>query len=124
MVWSSWGRAHLETQDTLQSLARAAARRRGLPDWRPLQQRARAAVSVELQRRLVAQLHRCLPQEDDEGPSEAESPPRTRVPEDEELAAQGSDDAASGEVAGPARAPPGLDFFAALRAVYGAGPPR
>ena len=80
MVWSSWGLAHVETQDTLQSLARAAARRRGLPDWRPPLHRARAAVSVELQRRLVAQLHRCLPQEhDDERSPDAESPPRTRV---------------------------------------------
>ena len=123
MVWSSWGRAHLETQDTLQSLARAAARRRGLPDWRPLLQRARAAISVELQRRLVAQLRRCLPQDqDDESSPEAESPPRTRVPEDEELAAQGLDDA--GDVGGPVRAARGPDFFAALRAVYGEGPPR
>ena len=76
---------HAVPKDTLQSLARAAAQRRGLPDWRPPLHRARAAVSVELQRRLVAQLHRCLPQEhDDERSPDAESPPRTRVPEDEE----------------------------------------
>ena len=132
MVWSSWGRAHLETQDTLQSLARAAARRRGLPDWRPLLHRARAAVSVELQQRLVAQLHRCLPQEhDDERSPDAESPPRTRVPEDEELAAQDlaganlADTAiASGAALDARSAPRGPDFFAALRTVYGAVPPR
>ena len=36
---------HAVPKDTLQSLARAAARRRGLPDWRLLLQSARAAVS-------------------------------------------------------------------------------
>ena len=36
----------------------------------------------------------------------------------------GLDDAASGDFGGPVRAARGPDFFAALRAVYGEGPPR
>ena len=72
---------------------------------------------------MVAQLRRCLPQDqDDESSPETESPPRTRIAEDEELAAQGLDEA--GDVGGPVRAARGPDFFAALRAVYGEGPPR
>jgi len=91
MVWSSYGRAHVDAEDTLQGLARAAARRRGIPDWRPLLQRTRAAISVELQRRLGGQLRRCLPEEppEDAGASDVMPAPRTRVAEDEEHAALG-----------------------------------
>ena len=68
--------------------ARAAARRRGIPDWRPLLQRMSAAISVELQRRLVAQVRRCMPEEPE---AESPQPPlsQTRVPDDEEQRARG-----------------------------------
>ena len=86
MVWSCYGRAHVEAGDIMQALARAAARRRGLPEWRPLLLRARSAISVEIQRRLVAQVRRCLP-EDSPGEPHADTQGLTRVPEEEEAMA-------------------------------------
>ena len=97
VVWSSCGRAHVEALDTLRDLARAAARRRGIPDWQPMLQRTRAAISVELQRRLVCQVRRCLPEEpEDDAPPEAAPPPRTRMAEEEERSASlSADDSAA-----------------------------
>jgi hypothetical protein len=91
MVWSSYGRAHPEAENTLQLLARTAARRRGLRDWRCLLARTRRSVAVQLQRRLVAQLHACLHAdlgscEDEMWEAEGRSP-RDREPADEEAAA-------------------------------------
>ena len=123
MVWSSYGRAHVEAEDTLQGLARAAARRRGIPDWRPLLRRSRAAISVELQRRLGGQLRRCLPEEPPEsaGASDASPAPRTRVAEDEEEAALGDAAAAppADGVLAAAAAAAGLDGLAGLASAAG-----
>ena len=149
LVWSSYGRAHVETLDTLQSLARAAARRRGIQDWRPLLQRTSAAISVELQRRLVGQIRRCLPDEPADGSlPDARHPPRTRVAEDEEQAAQSTTPSGDGPVHSEAAAAgvgPGgphtsreaaafvvaaggrrarVELCEALRLVYGRGPPQ
>jgi len=92
MVWSSYGREHPEASNTLQLLARTAARRRGLCDWRPLLARMRRSVAIQLQRRLVAQLHaclRCLPSEsEDVQATEADVSHCTREPDDDKPAAR------------------------------------
>ena len=43
------------------TLARAAARRRGLADYRPLLRRAHANIGVQLWRRAAAMVKACLP---------------------------------------------------------------
>ena len=89
IVWSCYGRPHFEVGDALRRLARAAARRRGFPEWRLLHQRVSAAISVELQRRLVAQVRRCIqaasPLEVAFGEAVSK---RTRVPQAEENAVE------------------------------------
>jgi len=90
MVWSCHGRAHPEAMNTLQLLARTAARRKGLRDWRPLLARARCSIAVQLQKRLVAQLHACLrdTQAEVEGFADAADEWQgDRVPTDEEATA-------------------------------------
>ena len=64
MVWSSFGRPHSATSQTLEQLARSGARRLGLRDWRPILARCRRRIAVSLQRRLVAQLRDCLHEDD------------------------------------------------------------
>ena len=44
----------------LMAIARRAARRRGLADFRPLLARARAAIGVALARRTARMVHACL----------------------------------------------------------------
>ena len=61
MVWSTWGRAHPETQKILGDMARTAARRRGLQDFRLILRRTRCAIGVQLARRAVAMLAACCP---------------------------------------------------------------
>lgn len=119
LVWSCYGRALADVVAVLQSLAGAAARRRGLPAWRTVLQRACAAISVQLQRRLVAQVRRCLPGEavllDEHGAAE---PRQSRVLAEEELQAVAS--VAAGPVAAAAAAVVGARG-AAAPAPVGAG---
>ena len=54
LVWSCWGREHLDTTAVLTMLARQAARRRGLPSHKPLLQKTRAQFGAALARRSAA----------------------------------------------------------------------
>ena len=60
LVWSAWGRAHAETDAILESLARSAARRRGLRDHRQLLRRTKDAIGVMLVCRAVRMIRSCL----------------------------------------------------------------
>ena len=64
MVWSAWGRAHPEAARILETLARQAARRRGLRDHRLLLRRVRASIGVQLMRRAVGMVRGCMPYAD------------------------------------------------------------
>ena len=61
MIWSTWGRSHPETQLILLSLAKHAARRRGLRDHHLLLRRTYANIGVQLMKRAVRMLHACMP---------------------------------------------------------------
>ncbi len=61
MVWSCWGREHPDTTAALTSLARQAARRRGLGTHKELLRQTRARVGAALARRTSAMLRACLP---------------------------------------------------------------
>ena len=60
LIWSALGREHPETSVVLEALARAAARRRGLRDFRQLLRRTRDAIGVMLTRRAVRMVWACL----------------------------------------------------------------
>ena len=57
---SAYGRLHLDTTRTLEALARTAARRRGLGDFRPLLAWARTNLRVQVWRRAASMVHACL----------------------------------------------------------------
>ena len=61
LVFSCYGRAHPDTEDSLELIARQAARRMGMADHAPLLRRTRAAVGVALCRRAAAMVRACLP---------------------------------------------------------------
>ena len=60
LIWSTWGREHPETSVILSSMAKMAARRRGLRDFRPLLWKVRAGIGIQLIRRSVRMLRSCL----------------------------------------------------------------
>ena len=66
MIWSTWGRAHPETQVMLESMAIIAARRRRLRDHRLILRRVKCAIGVQLARRAARMMFSCLPQLSDE----------------------------------------------------------
>ena len=66
LVWSAFGREHADTSAVLETLARAAARRRGLADHRPLLRRARCAIGVALVCRAVRMTHAVLRRDEGE----------------------------------------------------------
>jgi len=61
LCFSSYGRLHSEVKEWLEFSSRAAARRRGIVDFRPLLGRTRRNLAVVIQRRLVDQVRACLP---------------------------------------------------------------
>ena len=61
LVWSAWGRPHIETQVMLESMAKIVARRKGLQDYRLVLRRVQCAISVQLARRAVRMLFGCIP---------------------------------------------------------------
>ena len=61
LVWSTWGRAHPETQVILRSLAVQAARRHGLRDYNLVLRRTHVAIGVQLVRRAVRMVNSCTP---------------------------------------------------------------
>jgi len=58
---SCYGRAHPEAVETLTALARTAARKRGLADYRPLLRRANATIAIQIWSRAAAMVQACLP---------------------------------------------------------------
>ena len=74
LVWSAFGREHAEASAVLETLARAAARRRGLLDHCLLLRRTRRAIGVALVIRAVRMTKAVLRREEDE-----EAPPRPSV---------------------------------------------
>ena len=61
MVWSCYGRPHVETAATLMQLSRAAARRQGFEAAGPLLARTQTVLGVQLWRRVASMVHACLP---------------------------------------------------------------
>ena len=61
LCFSSYGRLHSEVKEWLEFSSRAAARRRGIVDFRSLLGRTRRNLAVVIQRRLVDQVRACLP---------------------------------------------------------------
>jgi len=62
LVFSSFGRLHPQAQSTLETVARTAARKRGLGDHRLLLRRATGRIGVAIWRRAAAMVKSCLPQ--------------------------------------------------------------
>ena len=61
LCFSSYGRLHQEAFRWLEFSARAAARRRGISDYRPILARVRRNIAIAVQRRLINQVRACLP---------------------------------------------------------------
>ena len=61
LVFSAFGRTHLEADSVLLTLSLRAARRRGLRDHRPVLKRARRAIGVQIWRRAASMVLACLP---------------------------------------------------------------
>lgn len=57
---SCFGRLHPDAAHCLGVLARAAARRRGLADYRPLLARARTSLAVQIWRRAACMASACM----------------------------------------------------------------
>ena len=64
LCFGSFGRLHPESNVWLEFSARAAARRRGINEFRPILSRTRRNLAVAIQRRLVDQVCACLPYDD------------------------------------------------------------
>ena len=62
LTFSCYGRLHPQTETALDTIARVAARRRGLGDHRLLLRRAKARIGVAIWRRAAAMVRSCLPQ--------------------------------------------------------------
>ena len=74
MVWSAFGREHPATSATLETLARAAARRRGWRDHRLVLSRTRTAVAVQIVCRAVRMTRATLPSIDEEQAAVVDGP--------------------------------------------------
>ena len=61
LVFSAYGRTHLEADSVLLSLAVRASRRRGLRDYRPILKRVRKSISVQIWKRAASMVLACLP---------------------------------------------------------------
>ena len=66
LTFSCYGRLHPQTEVALDTIARVAARRRGLGNHRLLLRRARGRIGVAIWRRAAAMIRSCLPQPADE----------------------------------------------------------
>jgi len=65
LCFNSYGRLHAEVVRWLDFSAKAAARRRGISNFRPILARVRRNIAVAVQRRLVNQVRACLPYSED-----------------------------------------------------------
>ena len=59
LIWSCFGREHADTSAVLTAIARRAAHRRGLADFRPLLFNARASIGAALARRSARMVLSC-----------------------------------------------------------------
>ena len=64
LVFSAYGRPHAETSKWLEFSARAAARKRGISDFKQILSRVYRNIAVAIQRRFVEQIRACLPCKD------------------------------------------------------------
>ncbi len=62
LVFSCFGRPHPESYDTLEIIAKQAARRHGVADFRPILRRALDHITVAIWNRAAAMAHACLPE--------------------------------------------------------------
>ena len=60
LVWTCWGREHLDTTAVLTQLAQQGARRRGWASHARLLRRARAQIGAAITRRAAGMLRACL----------------------------------------------------------------
>ena len=74
LVWSAFGREHPDTSATLEALARAAARKKGLRDHRLLLRRTRTAIGVQLACRAVRMTRCTLNDDEGAGPEHLRAP--------------------------------------------------
>ena len=61
LVWSCWGRPDADASVAIQTLSSVAARRRGWPCGRPLEQRACALIGAHVWRRVARMVLSCAP---------------------------------------------------------------
>ena len=64
LAFSAYGRFHAESVKWLDFSARAAARKRGIRDFRQILSRVYRNIAVAIQRRFVEQIRACLPCKD------------------------------------------------------------
>ncbi len=62
LIFSCFGRPHPESHDTLEGIAKQAARRHGVADHRPILKRALDHISVQIWSRAAAMVHACVPE--------------------------------------------------------------
>ena len=65
LCFSSYGRLHAEVVRWLVFSGKAAARRRGISNFRSILARVRRNIAVAVQRRLVNRVRACLPHSED-----------------------------------------------------------
>ena len=58
--WSCWGREHPDTSVVLEALARRAARRRGVADWRAVLRQLRGDINARIARRAALMFRQCF----------------------------------------------------------------
>ena len=61
LVWTCWGRPHVDATDAIRSMAAAAARRQGAVCAHDIERRTRAAVGVQLWKRAARMVASCRP---------------------------------------------------------------
>ena len=64
LVFSAYGRPHADASHWLVFSAKAAARKRGISDFKQILSRVQRNIAVSIQRRLVGQIRACLPCKD------------------------------------------------------------
>ena len=72
VTWSAFGRAHPATTLAIRTMARTAARRRGLASAQQLQKRTEAAIGVEIWRRAANMVFACWPRQGGDEEDEVE----------------------------------------------------
>ena len=61
LIFSCYGRPHPESYNTLELIAKQAARRHGVVDYRSILRRSMACISVQIWQRAACMIHSCVP---------------------------------------------------------------